>query len=419
MTTDLSRAQWLTVIGMGDDGVAGVLPAARQALKKASHLFGAARHLARIDPRAAPCAQRHAWPSPLREGITALLTKRHTPGVVAVVSGDPFYYGLGRWLVQHVPMTEMRVMPAVSSIALACARLGWSQQEIAVLSLHGRDETTLHRLLEEGQRLLVLTSDANAPHRIAGMLSAAGFARSQLTLFEALGGHSERCRPFQIDGFLAAAPTDIHPLNMMALELVADDLTRCHGLAAGRPDELFEHDGQITRSDVRAITLAHLQPHPGQCLWDIGAGSGAVAIEWLRSHERMSAFAIERHPQRCQCIRRNAARFGVPHLVLIAHDLQQDVAAALSSCSCPDAVFIGGGASHDVVAYAMRRLKRGGRLVINAVTLETEQLLYRLAVHHGGLLHRIGIERVEPLGRMRGWKPARTIVQWCWQHGKS
>ena len=406
-------ARWLTVIGVGEEGKSGLTAAAQTAINTATYIFGAARLLAKVTCPAT--AHRVPWPSPLSAGVETLLQRRHMPHTVVLVSGDPFHYGLGGWLAERIPLHEMVIMPSVSSISHACARLGWLQQHTAVLSLHGRHEAALYRVLEHGQRVLALTSDAEAPHRLAGMLCAAGFGSSSITLLEALGGDQERCRCLQAEQWHSMlGQDDLHPLNIMALELVADRPALCHGLVPGRPDAWFEHDGQITRGDVRAVTLAYLRPHPAEHLWDLGAGSGAIAIEWLRAAPSMTATAVERHLARCESIQRNAQRFGVPHLQLLAYDLHTGT-SALDSLPVPNAVFIGGGASHTLVAYCMSRLADHGRLVVNAVTLETEQLLYGLQQHNGGQLTRTAIEYVEPLGRMHGWNPARTITQWCWQ----
>lgn len=413
ITPTPSSSPWLTVIGVGEEGVQDMSAAARDAIAHAHHIFGAERLLKKVVCPAS--AHVMSWPTPFSEGVSALLHLRHTPQTVVLVSGDPFHYGLGGWLSEYIPRHEMTIMPSLSSISYACAHMGWLQQHTTVLSLHGRDETALYRVLEDGQRVLILTSDAHAPHRLMNMLSQAGFGHSRVGLLEALGGPQERCRHLlanQFDDTLCRE--SIHPLNIVALELVADRPENCHGLVPGRPDDLFENDGQITRSDIRAMTLARLRPHPGKRLWDIGAGSGAIAIEWLRSGSRMSALAIERCPTRCQTIQRNAQRFGVPHLQLLSHDLQLNM-AILDQQPTPDAVFIGGGACQGVTEYCMTRLAPHGRLVINAVTLETEQLLYTLHTQHGGQLTRIAMEYVEPLGRLHGWKPARTITQWCWQ----
>lgn len=410
----VNSTRWLTVIGMGEEGPQGLCPAAQWALEKAHYIFGAERLLAKLT--CSPNVHLMPWPSPLSDGIVALLQRRHTPHVVVLVSGDPFHYGLGGWLTRQIPLHEITVLPNISSISLACARMGWLQQDITVLSLHGRDEAALNRVLEHKQRVMVLTSDADAPLRLLNRLTHAGFGCSRVTLLEALGGVNERCRclpAYQWDAVLRAEAC--HSLNILALELDADQPERCHGLVPGRPDDLFDNDGQITRSDMRAITLAHLRPHPKQTLWDIGAGSGAVAIEWLRANAQMTALAVERDSARCHTIQRNAQRFGVPHLQLLEYDFHSDT-ALLDQYPAPDAIFIGGGASPEIIEYCLSRLNLGGRLVVNAVTLETEQLLYACHAQHGGQLARIAMEYVEPLGRMRGWKAARTLVQWRWQH---
>lgn len=412
IATVSSASPWLTVIGVGEEGEEGLLPAARQALMRARYIFGGQRVLSKVSH--GPEAHTTLWPSPLINGLKALLPLRYTPQVVVLVSGDPFYYGLGGWLTQHIPIDEMTVFPSVSSISHACNRLGWLQQHTVVLSLHGRDENALYRVLEDEQQVIVLTSDGKAPQRVADKLIEAGFGRSRITLLEALGGPHERCRQCSAKQFNAAiAGSEIHPLNLLALDLIADSPDKCHGMVPGRPDSLFENDGQITRSDIRAMTLARLRPHPGENLWDLGAGSGAIAIEWLRADTRMTAQAIERHADRCRIIQRNARYFGVPHLQLIQHDFN-DSTIALERLPVPNAVFIGGGAAPHIIEYCMSRLADHGRLVINAVTLETEQLLHTLHQQHGGEMVRVGLEYVAPLGRMRGWTPARTVTQWCW-----
>lgn len=407
----MSHANWLTIVGLGEEGVAGLSGEAQRALGKAAHVFGGQRHLA----LAAACVQgkAHPWCSPLRASLPALRACQGQPTVV-LATGDPLHYGIATYLARHFDRAEMRVIPTLSSITHACHRMGWAQQTVEVLSLHGRDETQLNAHLHDGARLLILTSDECAPERIVKRLCTHGFERSHITLLEALNGERERIRTVMASQFAQLHQAGIDPLNILAVTLKASHPSTVSVLSPGRSSDAFLHDGQITRSEVRALTLARLVPRYGDCLWDIGAGSGAVSIEWLRMHESLTAIAVEQNPTRCHHIQDNAKRFGVPHLKVI-NGCAPEALAALEQHSAPDAIFIGGGgACPDTLSLCLTRLKAGGRLVMNAVTLETEQALAKAYKTHGGTLMRIGLEHAEPLGEMTGWRPARTIMQWCW-----
>ncbi|OHV08453.1 precorrin-6y C5,15-methyltransferase (decarboxylating) subunit CbiE [Kushneria phosphatilytica] len=402
-----SEKRWLTLVGIGEEGIEGLDGRAREAISAAEVVFGGTRHLALAATLIN--GQPIAWPSPLSEGIEWLLGHRGR-SVVVLASGDPFHYGIGATLTRHVPAEEMRVFAATSAFSLACARMGWPMQTTRLISLHGRPLEAIHPWLHEGARLVVLTSDGEAPVAIAQRLVERGFGSSRIRVLEALNGPRERSHESSA-AELAKADREIDPLNVLAVTIAADARARVIALAPGRPDEAFEHDGQITRRDIRAMTLARLAPRHGERLWDIGAGSGSIAIEWLLCDDSLDAVAIEADHERAARIERNAASMGVPRLTVIEGRAPQ----ALAELAEPDTIFVGGGASDtELLALCIDRLRPGGRLIANAVTLETELALGECYRMLGGELTRLSHEQVAPLGGMTGWTPARTIVQWCW-----
>ena len=329
--------------------------------------------------------------------------------VCVLASGDPFLHGVGVTLSRLVPPGSMCVYPAPSAFSLAAARLGWPLQETTCLSVHGRSVDNMRAWLQPGRRLLLLTSGAEDPAQIAALLCRDGFAASLVTVLEALGGPHERIRTKTASLFDVS---DINPLNVVAIEVTSDPgMVQIAPLSAGRPEGWFDHDGQITKRDIRAVTIAALQPRPGQHLWDIGAGSGAIAIEWMLSDPSLKATAIEANGVRAARIRANARRFGVPALALIegrAPDVLRDLPA-------PDAVFIGGGGTNaGVMEAAIGALAPGGRLVVNAVTLELEHALVSAFEAHGGRLIKLNIAEAQPLGRLTSWRPALPVTQWSW-----
>jgi precorrin-6Y C5,15-methyltransferase (decarboxylating) len=328
-----------------------------------------------------------------------------------LASGDPFQHGIGSVLMRHVSADETIAIPALSAFSLAAARLLWSLQRTTLLSLCGRPLDGIRPHLQPGARLLILTSGAAAPAEIAGLLRATGFGGSQITVLEALGGPHERIRAataaaFDID--------EIAALNTVAIEVAADNGARILPRAPGLPDELFEHDGQISKREIRALTLSSLAPRHGELLWDVGAGSGSVAIEWMLADPSLNAVAIECRADRAARIRRNIIALGVPELQVIEGSAPE----ALATLRAPDAVFIGGGTTvPGVIETVQLKLRSGGRLVINAVTLATEAVLLRAQSQHGGSLVRIDIQRATPIGReanFMSWHPARPITQWTW-----
>ena len=303
----------------------------------------------------------------------------------------------------------MAVYPAPSAFSLAAARLGWPLHGVTALSLHGRSLDLVRPHLSPGARLLALTSDGRGPAAVARLLSEAGFGSSRLTVLEALGGPRERIRQAPADDF---ALTEVDPLNVLAVEVAAQPGARIVPLAAGRPDTLFEHDGQLTRREIRAVVLSSLAPRQSELLWDVGSGSGSVAIEWMLAHPSLRAVAVERVAERAQRILRNAAACGVPALGMV----EGEAPAALAGLEAPDAVFVGGGGSDDgVMAAVVDALKPGGRLVANAVTLEMEAVLLAHRERLGGELLRLSVARAAPVGGMQAWRPAMPVTQWIWE----
>ena len=398
-----AASRWLSIVGIGEDGVEGLTPIARSLIQAAEIVFGGRRHLELAAPLIRGASR--PWPSPFEGAIQDVLAHRGRD-VCVLASGDPFVYGVGSVLLRHIDPREMVAVPAPSTFSLAAARLGWALPETIQLSLHGRSLDLVRPHLQPGARVLALTSDGEGPATLAQLLADAGFGRSCLTVLEALGGPRER-----IQATMAAAFDlgDVDPLNAVALEVEASPGARVLARAAGLPDALFEHDGQITKREIRAITLAALSPRRGELLWDVGAGAGSVAIEWMLADPSMRAVAIEARSDRAARIRRNAAAFGVPGLEVV----EGAAPAALEGLARPDAVFIGGGATI-VLDTAVRALRAGGRLVVNAVTVETEALSLDRQATLGGELTRIAIARLEPVGRRQGWRPALPVTQWVW-----
>jgi precorrin-6B C5,15-methyltransferase / cobalt-precorrin-6B C5,C15-methyltransferase len=321
------------------------------------------------------------------------------------------HYGAGSSLSRLVSPEEVVVAPGLSAFTLAAARLLWPLHDTALVSLCGRPLRTLVRQLQPGARIIALSADHRTPCEVATLLYELGFGDTKIHVLEALGSDHERLRQTTAHSF---ALTDVGPLNLVALEIVAGHSARVVPLSVGLPDELFEHDGQLTKREIRSLTLSSLAPRRGELLWDIGAGAGSISIEWMLTHPGMDAIAIEHRPDRAARIARNALALGVTDLEIVTAKAPE----ALTSLSRPDAIFIGGGATEPgVIEAAQAALKSGGRLVINAVTLDCEALLLRCHESFGGSLTRMAISRADPLGagaRVLGWRPAMPITQWVW-----
>ena len=402
--------RWLSIVGIGEDGLGGLTPVARGLLESASVVFGGARHIELA--RAAIRGIARTWPVPFDDSIAEVL-KYRGQAVCVLASGDPFVHGVGSVLARHVPPEEILSVPAPSAFSIAASRLSWPLPMTTQLSLCGKPPVLIRPHLHHGRRLLLLTSDQDSPAQLAKLLCEQGFGASKLTVLEALSGPNERTRTTRADEFSLQG---IGALNTVALDLVAGKGARALSLAGGLADDLFEHDGQITKREVRALTLSALAPQFGELLWDIGAGAGSVAIEWLLSDPSLQALAIEQRPDRAARLMRNAAALGVPRLQCI----QGASPGVLEGLKTPDAAFIGGGlTAPGTLELAQKALRSGGRLVINSVTLETEGLLLQAHAQLGGTLSRIEISHASPLGgenrRFSGWRPAMPVLQWTWE----
>ena len=392
----------VTVIGIGADGWAGVPGSLRDLVLRAGVVLGGRRHLDLLPE--VPGQRRLPWPSPLRAGLPELMAAVGDEPVLALASGDPLVSGIGTTLIEVLGSDRVVIHPAVSSVALARARLGWPAESCAVVSLVARDPALVLRELAPGRRVLVLSSDEHTPGRVAGLLTDAGYGASVLHVLGDLGAPEES----HAAGLAAEWSTPSPRLHVLALDLVGPAVA---GWTPGLPDDAFEHDGQLTKRDLRASALARLAPVPGEHLWDVGAGAGSIGIEWMRVHPACSATAVEGNPERAARIARNAARLGVPGLDVVTGKAPE----ALAGLRPPDAVFIGGGATAPGLLDACRSaLRPGGRLVVHGVTLETEQLLARAYAEHGGELTRIAVETAAAVGSFTGWTPARTVTQWAY-----
>jgi precorrin-6Y C5,15-methyltransferase (decarboxylating) len=397
--------RWLSIVGIGEDGVEGLSPIARGLVAGADIVFGGERHLKLAAPLINGEAKR--WPSPFSGAVGEVLALRGRQ-VCVLASGDPFFYGVGSLLANHVAPEETVVVPAPSAFSLAAARLGWALPDIALVSLHGRALDRIRPHLHPGARALALTSDRDGPKALARLLDEIGFGASRLTVLEALGGARERVRSATAAQFDFG---DVAELNIVAVEVEALPGARVLAYTPGLADDLFEHDGQITKREIRAVTLAALAPLRGEVLWDIGAGSGSVAIEWMLAHPSMRAITIEERADRADRIRRNGAAFGVPELEVVEGRAPE----VLAGLETPDAVFVGGGASgNGVLDAAIAALRPGGRLVVNAVTLETEAELIARQASLGGTLTRIAVSRADSVGEKTAWRPALPVTQWVW-----
>jgi precorrin-6B C5,15-methyltransferase / cobalt-precorrin-6B C5,C15-methyltransferase len=395
--------RWLSIVGIGEDGVDGLSRAARQLIQCAKIVFGGKRHLQLAAPLLRGVVR--PWPTPFAPD--AVLEYRNQP-VCVLASGDPFVFGVGSVLARHVGGDEMIVMPAPSAFSLAAARLGWSVPDSALISLHARALDLIRPHLHPQARVLALTSDASTPAALAALLTQTGFGASRLIVLERLGGPRESLREtiaerFDLDG--------IDPLNTVALEIRAAPGARVLARSAGLSDALFEHDGQLTKREIRAVTLSALAPRRGELLWDVGAGSGSVGIEWMLADPSLHAIAIEARADRAARITRNAAAFGVPGLSVV----HGAAPGALAGLPPPQAVFVGGGGRDTgVLDTVIAALPTSGRLVVNAVTLETEAALLARRAALGGDLIRLAVSRAEPMAGTTGWRSAFPVTQWIW-----
>ncbi len=402
---------WLTVIGIGDDGLAGLGAEARALIAGAELLVGGERHLAMVPETAAP---RLTWAGGIAEAAAEIARWRGR-AVVVLATGDPMWFGGGANLARRFDPAEMRVLTHPGAFSLAAAKMVWSLADVATLTVHGRPLATLQRSIQPGARLLILSRDGTTPGQVAELLRRRGFGPSTITVLEHLGGPHERVITGTADGWAHPPSAD---LNTLAVECRAGTAARLLPATPGLPDDAFETDGQMTKHAVRVLTIAALAPLPGQVLWDVGAGSGAVAIEWLRAipprrppgRGEARAFAIERDPARCARIGRNAEALGVPELVVVAGEAP----AALGALPPPDAVFAGGGLGRacDLLPALWAALRPGGRLVANAVSLAAIARLIAFHADHGGSLSRLAVARAAAVGGTTAFKPAIEVTQY-------
>ena len=403
VSTENTRSRWLSIIGIGQDGVEGLSPVARSLISGAELVVGGARHL-----ELAAQLIRHErlqWPSPLHDAFPAILARRGRP-VAVLATGDPFNFGVGKQIAALVPADELLCVPQPSSFSLAASRIGWALQDAATLSLHGRAIEGLIRYLHPGARIIALSWDGSTPAKAAKLLVERGFGSSSLFVLEELAGPRERVTRHRADTFALAG---VSPLNVIAIEVGAGPQSTVIGLSPGLDDDLFESDGQLTKREVRAVTLAALAPRQGELLWDIGLGAGSVAIEWLLRHPSLRAIGVEEREDRAARAMRNALALGTPDLQVVVGRAPD----ALAGLATPDAVFIGGGITDKgVFDVAWEALRPEGRIVANAVTLESETRLKEAFDQHGGELVRIEIGKAEKIGGFHGWRPAMPVTQW-------
>jgi precorrin-6Y C5,15-methyltransferase (decarboxylating) len=392
---------WLAVVGIGEEGLAGLAPAGRALVETAEVLVGGARHLGMV-PQGG--AERLPWARPLDLTIAAIAQRRGR-NVTVLASGDPLWYGIGVTLIRRFPRDEMTIVPQPSAFSLAAAQLGWPVADCATITLHGRPLDTLRLHLAPGRRILALSEDGDTPRAVAQLLTGLGWGPSRLAVFANLGGGQEAIVEEEAQSW---GDRRVAALNTMAITCRCAPGARSLPLFAGLPDDAFEHDGQLTKREVRAATLAALAPLPGQTLWDVGAGCGSIAIEWLRAGAGRSAIAIERIAGRAAVIARNANSLGVPGLRIITGTAPE----ALDGLPVPDAIFAGGGIGDPGLLPALwARLRSGGRLVANVVTVEGEARLLDWQTDHGGALTRIAVSRADPVGRYHLWRSLTPVTQ--------
>ncbi|MBG55971.1 MAG: cobalamin biosynthesis bifunctional protein CbiET [Deltaproteobacteria bacterium] len=419
--------KWLRVIGIGEDGWEDLGADAKLLIHESQVVLGGKRHLKMLPDDWK--VKRISWTSPMRESVEKILSfrpdrfenikstpirnkKKDMVTVAVLASGDPLCYGIATKLLRHLHIDEVCIKPALSTFSLICSRVGWSLPDIETLTLHGRPMEMLHPFVQPGAKLGVLSMDSTTPQKTAKMLASRGFGKSKITVLEHIGGSKEKNFSGRADSW---NHTGLADLNAMAIECIplksADVIPRIPGLA----DEKFVHDGQLTKCEIRAVVLSKLMPIVDQVLWDIGAGCGSVAIEWMRSHPRCMAVAIEKSKTRLKMIKQNAINLGVPLLKIVSGEVPD----VLDNLVLPDAIFVGGGLSDfkqedssSMLDLLWKFLKPGGRLVAHAVTFETERQLLSWYKKNGGDLTRLSISRADSIGKVNGWKPLRPVTQY-------
>ncbi len=406
--TDTTNTPWLTIIGLTPNGHAGLSFHAQALIHAARLLIGSKRQLDLIPETASP-ASREQWPSPIQPRLESL-TSEKPQSTVILATGDPYCWGIAEYFAKHLPANQMQTIPAPSIISLICAKMRWPSATTQSLSLCSQPIESLARLLEPGKNIITLSAKGDHPNQIAKYLIDNGYKNSTITVLENLGSDQEAITQTTPEKLLDAKP--FCALNSLAITLTTHPTVQRLTTSPGLPDSAFEHDGQLTKQNMRAITLAHLRPSYGECLWDIGCGNGSISIEWLRAAQNTHAIAIEQNPQRAARTKINAKKLGVPHLELI----EGQAPDCLKNLKTPDAIFIGGGISTpNLLETALKALNPNGRLVANTVTLEGQAQLLHAHQTHGGALTQLSIEQADPVGTFHGWRPQMPISQWVYQ----
>ena len=391
---------WLHIVGIGEDGLDGLVPAARAVVESAEVIIGGERHhqMAGIHS-----AERMKWPSPFDALISQLQTLRGKR-VVVLATGDPLWFSVGARIGRSIDPAEITYYPQISAFQLASARMGWSMADVEALTVHGRPVEQIISFIQPNQRLLILTTGGQTPGQIAKFLADRGFGASKMTVLAAMGGGNE----LRFDGIAATWDHEVPAFNTLAVDCIAAPDAALLPRVPGLHDELFEHDGTMTKRETRAVTIAKLMPMRGALLWDIGTGCGSVAVEWMRAARYAQAIGIEPRADRRAMAAQNALALGTPTLELVAGTAPE----VLQGLAAPDAIFVGGGLTDGVFDAAWAALKPLGRFVSNAVTLESEAILMELHKKYGGELVRLAVTRAEPVGPYRGWRPFMPVTQW-------
>ena len=391
---------WLHIVGIGEDGLDGLVPAARAVVQSAEVIIGGDRHhqLAGF-----VSAKRLKWPSPF-DALIAQLQALRGKRVVVLATGDPLWFSVGARIGRSIDPSEITYYPQISAFQLASARMGWSMADVETLTVHGRPVEQMIAFIQPDQRLLILTTGDQTPEQIAKFLADRGFGASKMTVLAAMGGENE----LRFDGIAATWDHVVPAFNTLAVDCIAAPDAALSPRVPGLPDELFEHDGTMTKRETRAVTIAKLMPMRGALLWDIGTGCGSVAVEWMRAARYAQAIGIEPRADRRAMAAQNALALGTPKLELLAGTAPE----VLEGLASPDAIFVGGGLTDGVFDGAWGALKPLGRFVSNAVTLESEAILMELHKKYGGELVRLAVTRAEPVGPYRGWRPFMPVTQW-------
>ncbi|MEM7439903.1 MAG: precorrin-6y C5,15-methyltransferase (decarboxylating) subunit CbiE [Pseudomonadota bacterium] len=392
--------RWLHIVGIGEDGLDGLTPATRAVVEAAEVIVGGTRHHTLSEK---VTAERLAWPSPF-DALIETLQDLNGRRVVVLATGDPLWYSVGARIGRGIPPDEITYHPQLSAFQLAAARMGWSLADLETLTVHGRPVEQMIAFIQPDQRLLILTTGADTPGQIATFLADRGFGKSRMTVLAAMGGDGET----RFDGVADSWSHTVPAFNTLAIECIAAPDAALLPRVPGLSDDLFRHDGTMTKQEVRAATLAKLMPMRGALLWDVGCGCGSIAVEWIRAARYAHAIGIEPRADRRMMAGENAAALGAPRLEIVDGSAPE----ALAGLKAPDAIFIGGGLSEETFAACWDALRPLGRLVANAVTLESETVLIDLHKRHGGQLVRLQVHRAEPVGGLTGWRPAMPVTQW-------